>query len=78
MAQIPFFRQWIGTGGDSDHFPVFLELKGASRKYGSPFKFNSSWLKDLTFKRLVKDISRPHVRNQGSSITQSFMENLKD
>jgi hypothetical protein len=34
------FRQWIGEGGDSNHFPIFLEVAGGSKKPASPFKFN--------------------------------------
>lgn len=36
------FRNWVGEGGLSDHFPVFLEVKGAFTKPGTPFKFNAS------------------------------------
>lgn len=63
--------------GESDHFPIFLELKGASRKPGSPFKFNSSWLKDQTYNSLIRETWRQHFRSQGYSLAQSFMENLK-
>jgi endonuclease/exonuclease/phosphatase family metal-dependent hydrolase len=29
VAMLPFqFRQWIGSGGESDHSPVWLELEG--------------------------------------------------
>ena len=53
-AHIPFFCQWVSSRGDSDHFPIFLELKGFSRKPGSPYKFNPRWLKDQSYNDLVK------------------------
>lgn len=56
-----FFRQWVRRGGASDHFPILLELKGSSRKPGSPFKFNPAWLKEPSFNSLVKDTWRPLV-----------------
>lgn len=34
-------RQWVGTGGLSDHLPIYMEIgKGRDRSMG-PFKFNS-------------------------------------
>jgi len=75
--QTPFFKQWVGTRGDSDHLPILLELKGPSRKPRSPFKFNPAWLKDPSYNSLVKETWRPLVSHQGSSPTHSFMENLK-
>jgi hypothetical protein len=56
----PFlFRQWVGSGGESDHYPIFLEIEGASRKPTSPFKFNFAWLKEEIFIKLVKEVWTP-------------------
>lgn len=63
-AQNSSFRQWVGFSMESDHFPIYLELKGASKKPGSPFKFNSSWLKNQTYNKLVRLIWRPRVKSQ--------------
>jgi len=35
-------RQWVGTGGISDHRPIFLEMANENQKIKSPFKFNAS------------------------------------
>jgi exonuclease III len=35
------FRQWIGSGGESDHSPVWLSLDTGPKKPTTPFKFNS-------------------------------------
>ena len=43
-TNIPMFRQCVGEGGNSDHFPIFLELSKPPRKPVAPFKFNASWL----------------------------------
>jgi hypothetical protein len=54
-----FFRQWVGSGGESDHHPIFLEVAGNTRKPTSPFKFYSSWLKEEEFINLVKELWNP-------------------
>ena len=38
------FRQWVGCGGDSDHYPVYLQILNDDLRHRSPFKFNASWL----------------------------------
>lgn len=67
----------MGSGGISDHCPIFLELRGRRRKPPSPFKFNPSWLKEDGFHRLVKElwVSRPH--NSVEFAGAHFHSNLK-
>jgi hypothetical protein len=48
------FRQWIGSGGDSDHSPVWLTFEEGPKNLATPFKFNSNWLKEESFQKLVK------------------------
>jgi len=48
-------RQRVGSGGISDHFPIYMEIDGGSRKPKGPFKFSSSWLKDATYVRMITD-----------------------
>jgi hypothetical protein len=56
----PFqFCQWVGNGGESNHFPIFLEVVGGPQKPPNPFKFNSEWLKHEGFIKLVKEKWRP-------------------
>ena len=47
-------RQWIGSGGDSDHNPVFMQVMSNDIRLGSPFKFNATWLEDEDFVSLLK------------------------
>eukprot|EP00253_Pinus_taeda_P010674 PITA_10674 len=47
ISKIPLFRQWVEEVGNSDHFPIFLELSFPPPKPLAPFKFNSSWLEEL-------------------------------
>lgn len=51
---LTLLKQWIGTGGDSDHFPIFLDLKGTYMKLISPFRFNLEGFKFLAYNVLVK------------------------
>jgi len=55
--------QWVKCGGESDHNPIVLELKGRGRKPPIPFKFNAGWLKDQTFVDLVHNIWIPFDPN---------------
>jgi len=55
MSMLPFqFRQCIGSGRESNHSSVWLVFEGGPQKSASPFKFNSTWLKDEGFQKLVK------------------------
>lgn len=47
------FRQWVGSGGISYHLPIFLDIRGGICKPRAPFKFNTTWLKDVAYTRLV-------------------------
>ena len=59
-------KQWIGTGGESDHFPIFLEVRKGNLKLIIPFKFNSTWLEDPDFNSLVR-ASLDEMRNWSDS-----------
>jgi hypothetical protein len=71
-----FFRQWVGSGGESDHHPIYLEVEGRSKKPTSPFKFNSAWLKEEEFMSLAKDIWTPLVQEEQAMV--QFVRNLKN
>ena len=45
-------RQWVGSGGLSDHFPIFFEIKKGPYNPPSPLKFNKLWLQDESFRNL--------------------------
>eukprot|EP00253_Pinus_taeda_P023046 PITA_23046 len=53
--RLPRIRQWIGSGGISDHRPIYLETVDTYNKIKSPFKFNSTWLKDPSYIQLVTE-----------------------
>lgn len=44
LGTLTNFCQWVGSGGISDHSPIYLELVGPSLKPIAPFKVNSTWL----------------------------------
>jgi len=74
---VEIVRQWVETGGISDHCPIFLEFRGRRRKPPSPFKFNSSWLKEEGFQSLVKEMWNPHPQNSLEHAGVHFYQNLK-
>jgi hypothetical protein len=46
-------RKWVGIGGDSNHFPILLEVAVTREKPPSPFKLNL-WFENEEFTNLVK------------------------
>lgn len=46
-------RQWVSLGGLSDHRPIYLEIQGVLSKPKTPYKFNSTWLQDMNYIKLV-------------------------
>lgn len=63
--QLAHIRQWVGSGGCSNHSPIFLEIEDANLKPGSPFKFNATWLSEQDFHVLVKDCWTHYSRELG-------------
>ena len=47
--QHPRSRQWVGSGGISDHMPTYLEMGARHQTQKAPFKFNATWLRDPTY-----------------------------
>jgi hypothetical protein len=78
LAMLPLqFRQWIGSGGESDHSPVWFEMEGGPQNPATPFKFNSSWLKDESFQQLVKSNWNNIRDTEGTPAGIQFASNLK-
>lgn len=70
-------RQWVGSGGKSDHSPIFLEFACGPDRARPPFKFNSRWLRDPDYNQLVNQ-SWTHFRPpMNIDPGRAFNENLK-
>eukprot|EP00253_Pinus_taeda_P010693 PITA_10693 len=76
-SRIPMFKQWVGEGGSSDHFPIYMELSKPPRKPAAPFKFNASWLQEDSFNNLFRETWRHPGRSSSEERGFLFMENLK-
>lgn len=74
---VPLFRQWVGEGGNSDHFPILLEFSKPPHKPASPFKFNSLWLQEESYIKLFHETWRHPRHDLEGSKAGRFMENLK-
>jgi len=70
-------RQWIGSGGQSDHFPIFLEICKGPSTPASPLKFNKIWLKDESFIKLIKENWALYDSQAALTASFQFMENIK-
>ena len=53
LQNLGSLRQWIGSGGISDHSPIFLEITGDFKKPASLFKLCFVWLQDPDYIKLV-------------------------
>lgn len=71
-------RQWVGSGGISDHRPIYLEIKGGMNKPKGPFKFNATWLRDVEYIHLVTNYWRNHPPAAERTISEGFAKNLKE
>lgn len=61
-------RQWVGSRGISDHRLIYLEISGGMNKPRAPFQFNSAWLRDADYIRLVTEFWKAHPeRPEGTS-----------
>ena len=67
---------WWG-GGECNHNPIVLEVKGGFQKPPSPSKFNASWIVDTEFNGLLNSTSIHLDDGEGSRESLLFMENLK-
>jgi hypothetical protein len=67
----------VGSGGEFDHVPIFLEVEMGMKNPYSPFKFNLGWLKEKSFIDLVKEHWIPFDKNSGEPVVVQFVSNLK-
>eukprot|EP00253_Pinus_taeda_P030096 PITA_30096 len=52
LHHLHHYKQWVGSGGISDHSLILLEILGPHHKPKAPFKFNHIWLQDQGFMKL--------------------------
>eukprot|EP00253_Pinus_taeda_P016222 PITA_16222 len=76
-VSIPMFRQWVGEGGNSDHFPIIMEFQKPPLKPTAPFKFNASWLQEESYNILFRDTWRHPDSSSSENKGVLFLENLK-
>jgi hypothetical protein len=72
---LPF--QFHQSGDESDYSPVWFEMEGHPQNPATPFKFNSSWLKDESFQHLFKSNWIDIRDSEGNLEAIQFATNLK-
>ena len=70
-------RQWVGSGGQSNHSPIFFEIKKGPINPPSHLKFNKIWLQDESFKNLFLSHWNPTVGANVRSAALQFVDNIK-
>eukprot|EP00253_Pinus_taeda_P008313 PITA_08313 len=78
IQELHHYKQWVGSGGLSDHSPIHLEILGPLAKPKAPFKFNHTWLQDQDFIKLVSDFWQTHPINREASLARGFCKNLTE
>lgn len=77
LRTLPLYRQWVGTGGLSDHLPIYLQISGPSKKPPAPFKFFSGFLKDPKYINLVIEYWRAQPPLREKRMAADFCGRLK-
>eukprot|EP00253_Pinus_taeda_P008825 PITA_08825 len=77
FSSVPMIRQWTDEIGNSDHFPIFLDLSFPPPKPPSPFKFNPSWLLEPSFISIFSSTWIHPDDHSSEDKSFLFMENLK-
>ena len=72
-----FYCQWVGSGGDSDHQPIFLQILNRGIQLKSPFKFNPHWLENDELVKNLKYTWVAYSDNLHDSLVSHFVSNLK-
>lgn len=76
LASLDHFCQWVGSGGISNHFPIFLEIMDSNHKPYSPFKFNATWLAKVEYHNLVMESWTHCVLDNSNSHAEVIASNL--
>lgn len=73
----PLYRQWVSSGGLSDHHPILLQVSDKKLKPRSPFKFFAGFLKEPEYMKMVSDFwtSQPPLRERRKA--RDFCDRLK-
>lgn len=71
-------RQWVSSGGLSDHRPIYLELQDGADKPKALLKFNSTWLRDMEYIKLVTDFWKANPPGSSGNLSQDFTHNMKE
>lgn len=68
LQHLHHYKQWVGSGGISDHSPIYLEILYPLQKLKVAFKFSHTWLQDPGFIKLVTDfwVANPIKRETSS------------
>eukprot|EP00253_Pinus_taeda_P026957 PITA_26957 len=74
----PRSRQWVSSGGISDHRPIYLEVGNRRRKNTAAFKFNSTWLRDPSYIKLISDYWKSHPISRVEDPATWFVQNLSE
>ena len=69
-------KQWIGEGGNSDHFLIFMEFHTLAKKPPSAFKFNACWLEIEDYKSSIKNIWLSYKPDLHGYAGIHFLQNL--
>ena len=67
----------MGSGGDSDHQPIFLQILNRGIQLKSPFKFNPHWLESDELVKLLHETWVVYSDNLQASPANQFSSNLK-
>eukprot|EP00253_Pinus_taeda_P032140 PITA_32140 len=78
VHRLQSFKQWVCTGGLSDHHPIAMEILGPHQKPKAPYKFNHQWLLDPSFNGMITSYWKAHPIDREPSFARGFVKNLTE
>ena len=72
-----FYRQWVGSGGESDHHPVFFQISNRGAQLKTPFKFNPHCLENEDLVNTLKAYWVVYDDNLLESPASQLISNIK-
>ena len=70
------FKQWVDSGENLDHLPIYLEIRKQPKNLSSPFKLCSAWLKNEEVVQLINSNWTPYQAENGTRAAIHFTQNL--
>jgi hypothetical protein len=74
LVSVGLYRSWVAYPYISDHAPVLLQLEITPLFKAFPFKFNSQWLREEEFAKIVHSVWKTKIFTRGRDSEKGSVE----